>query len=389
MADAFTGERFLPECTGEIAYEHWHRYVFARHVAAGKMVLDVATGDGYGAALLSTVAEFVCGVDIDQPSVRNASAKYSRSTNLAFVQADASALPFPDGAFDLIASFETIEHIDADGQARMLKEFQRLLAGDGLLLISSPNKKLYSDAREFVNEFHVHELYRDELQALLTPLFPVQRWFHQRGQFWSGIWDETSTNGLYEAWTLHDLSIEPSALPDAMYYLVLASRMTIGFPDGLPQASLLIDRDDSISGEYESNTKRLVEQYKLTDNLIAVNERQTHHIRHLEQLLSEREQLSEKQTLHIRHLEALLAEREQLTDRQTVHLQHLERLIGDRDKRIIHAQRSMEQLTARSDNLVGQIRQLTAEVQDRDKWRWWINYPLYRLGRIMAPRSRE
>jgi hypothetical protein len=36
MADAFTGERFLPECTGEIAYEHWHRYVFARHVAAGK-----------------------------------------------------------------------------------------------------------------------------------------------------------------------------------------------------------------------------------------------------------------------------------------------------------------------------------------------------------------
>jgi hypothetical protein len=35
MADAFTGECFLPECTGEIACEHWHRYVFARHVAAG------------------------------------------------------------------------------------------------------------------------------------------------------------------------------------------------------------------------------------------------------------------------------------------------------------------------------------------------------------------
>jgi ubiquinone/menaquinone biosynthesis C-methylase UbiE len=363
MADAFTGERFLPECTGEIAYEHWHRYVFARHIAACKTVLDVATGDGYGAALLSSVAGFVCGVDIDQPSVRNASAKYGRSTNLAFVQADASALPFPDGTFDLIASFETIEHIDAAAQARMLKEFQRLLVPDGLLLISSPNKKVYSDAREFVNAFHVHELYRDELQALLTPLFPVQRWFHQRGQFWSGIWDEIALDGRYEAWTLHGSSIEPSSVPDAMYYLVLASRMTTGFPDRLPQASLLIDRDDSITREYESNTKRLIEQYKLTDELIAANDRQTH---------------------HICHLEALLAEREQLTDKQTVHLQHLERLISDRDKKIIRAQGSMEELTARSDNLVGQMGQLSAELKDHDKWRWWINYPLYRLGKLMV-----
>jgi len=363
MADAFTGERFLPECTGEIAYEHWHRYVFARHVAAGKTVLDVATGDGYGAALLSSIAKFVCGVDIDQSSVRNASAKYSRSANLAFVQADASALPFPDGTFDLIASFETIEHIDAPAQARMLKEFQRILVPDGLLLISSPNKKVYSDAREFVNEFHVHELYRDELQALLAPLFPVQRWFHQRGQFWSGIWDEIAMDGRYEAWTLHGSSIEPSGVPDAMYYLVLASRITTDFPDSLPQASLLIDRDDSITGEYESNTKRLIEQYKLTDNLIAANDRQTHHIRHLEMLLSEREQL---------------------TDKQTVHLQHLERLIDDRDKKIIRAQGSMEELTARCDSLVGQIGQLSAELKDRDKWRWWINYPLYRLGKFMV-----
>lgn len=383
MTDAFTGERFLPECTGEIAYEHWHRYVFARHVAAGKTVLDVATGDGYGAALLSSVAQFVCGVDIDQSSVRNASAKYSRSTNLAFVQADAAALPFPDDTFDLIASFETIEHIDAPAQTRMLKEFQRLLVPDGLLLISSPNKKIYSDARGFINEFHVHELYRDELQALLTPLFPVQRWFHQRGQFWSGIWDEIAMDGRYEAWTLHGSSIEPSAVPDAMYYLVLASRMTTAFPDSLPQASLLIDRDDSITGNYESNTKRLIEQYKLTDNLIAVNDRQTHHIQHLEKLLSELDR-SDRQTLHIRHLETLLAEREQLTDKQTVHLQHLERLIADRDQKIIRSQRTMEELTAWSASLVAEIAELKTKLQERDKWRWCINYPLYRLAKFAA-----
>jgi protein-L-isoaspartate O-methyltransferase len=85
---AFTGERFLPDCTGEIAYEHWHRYVFARHLAADKTVLDVATGDGYGAALLSGVAEFVCGVDIDPPTVQYESATYAAHKNLAFIQAD-------------------------------------------------------------------------------------------------------------------------------------------------------------------------------------------------------------------------------------------------------------------------------------------------------------
>jgi SAM-dependent methyltransferase len=381
---AFTGERFLPDCTGEIAYEHWHRYVFARHLAADKTVLDVATGDGYGAALLSGVAEFVCGVDIDQPTVQNASATYGAHKNLAFIQADSCALPFPDGKFDLIVSFETIEHIDARAQSLMLQEFARLLAPDGLLVISSPNKKVYSDSREFVNEFHVHELYGDELQVLLAPLFPMQRWFHQRGQFWSGIWDATSAEGRYEAWTLNRSTIESSGAPDAMYYVVLASRTPMTSLDYVPHLSLLIDRDDSITGQYETNTKRLIEQYKITDDLIAANDRQTHHIQHLEELLSEREQLSDKQTLHIRHLEELLSEREQLCDRQTWHLQHLERLIDERDAQIVRMQGALDALAVRSDNLMAQIGELIAQVREREGWRWCINYPSYRMRKFAA-----
>ena len=55
-AAEFTGERFMPGCSGEIAYEHWHRYAFARRFVGGKRVLDAACGEGYGSALLSTVA---------------------------------------------------------------------------------------------------------------------------------------------------------------------------------------------------------------------------------------------------------------------------------------------------------------------------------------------
>ena len=58
-AGEFTGERFLPSCSGEIAYEHWHRYAFARRFVQGKRVLDAACGEGYGTALLGAFAKSV------------------------------------------------------------------------------------------------------------------------------------------------------------------------------------------------------------------------------------------------------------------------------------------------------------------------------------------
>ena len=77
MADiTFTGERFVPGCAGEIAYEHWHRYAFARQFVAGKRVLDAACGEGYGSALLASVAASVVGVDIDAPAVAHAAERY-------------------------------------------------------------------------------------------------------------------------------------------------------------------------------------------------------------------------------------------------------------------------------------------------------------------------
>ena len=55
----FTGERYVPGTAGEIAHEHWHRYAFARRFVAGRRVLDVACGEGYGSALLSEAAASV------------------------------------------------------------------------------------------------------------------------------------------------------------------------------------------------------------------------------------------------------------------------------------------------------------------------------------------
>jgi len=172
----FTGERYVPGTTGEIAHEHWHRYAFARRFVAGRRVLDVACGEGYGSALLSEAAAKVVGVDIDAATLAHARSAYKDRPNVEFIEGSASQLPVADASVDVVVSFETIEHLDAADQPKMLAEFARVLASDGLLILSSPNRPQYSDARSYVNPFHRHELDRDELAALLAPHFPAQRW---------------------------------------------------------------------------------------------------------------------------------------------------------------------------------------------------------------------
>src|SRR5437762_9292288 len=111
MEIPFTGERFLPGCTGEIAYEHWHRYAFARRFVTGKRVLDAACGEGYGTALLSTVASAIVGVDIDAETVAHASACYGGGARVRFVEGSCTDLPLSDASIDVVVSFETVEHL--------------------------------------------------------------------------------------------------------------------------------------------------------------------------------------------------------------------------------------------------------------------------------------
>ena len=74
-----TGERYIPTMMQpEVAVEHWHRYLIASRFVAGKRVLDIACGEGYGSALLSQTAASVVGVDISADAVQHASEAYRR-----------------------------------------------------------------------------------------------------------------------------------------------------------------------------------------------------------------------------------------------------------------------------------------------------------------------
>src|SRR5690606_6296589 len=148
----FTGERYVSGLAGQIRHEHFHRYLFAAEYCGGRAVLDVACGEGYGCAMLAQVAESVVGVDIDAATIRYAREQYA-TDRLRFEPGDATDLPLPTASVDVVTSFETIEHFS--NHEGFLAEVVRVLRPGGLLIISSPNRPIYSERPQHYNEFHV------------------------------------------------------------------------------------------------------------------------------------------------------------------------------------------------------------------------------------------
>lgn len=248
----FTGERFTPECQREIWYEHWHRYAFALGFARGRRVLDAACGEGYGSALLSTVAGSVLGVDIAADALAHARARYGARANLRFERGDATTLDaLPAASFDLIVSFETLEHVQA--QEAMVAGFARLLAPGGLLLLSSPDKRTYSDLTGFRNEHHVRELYREELDALLAPHFPARRTYGQKLLFQSAIWDLGAEPAQAAPLTAGaDGAPAPGLGYAPLYLLVLCARAESDLPAGSAGLlSLFGEQAETVYRHYE------------------------------------------------------------------------------------------------------------------------------------------
>jgi SAM-dependent methyltransferase len=248
----FTGERFTPECVREIWYEHWHRYAFARRIARGKRVLDAACGEGYGSAMLAGVARDVVGVDIDDTSIAHARERYGAAANVRYERRDATALDFADASFDVVTCFETLEHVEA--QEAMLDGFVRVLADDGVLIISSPDKRTYSEVAGFRNEFHVRELYRDELLAHLSPRFAEVRLYGQKLVFDSAIWALDDAAGASETWTQDRDALTPRLDYEPLYFIAICAKRRL--PDDLAALSLFGDRDESVYAHYNHEVRK-------------------------------------------------------------------------------------------------------------------------------------
>ena len=95
MKNNWTGERLETYIYSKDSIDHLHRYSIVSNYIEGKIVLDIASGEGYGSNIISEKAKFVYGVDIDETSIKDAKLKYKKD-NLKFLVGSTSSIPIED-----------------------------------------------------------------------------------------------------------------------------------------------------------------------------------------------------------------------------------------------------------------------------------------------------
>ena len=175
--ESWKGERLYWDVASEDDRQlHLSRYQLARDLFQPDWdCLDAACGSGYGSAFVAEKVRSVSGIDVNQNAVDYAIARYGK-TNVTFQCGDLQRpLPFPDESFDAITSFETLEHVGK--QEEMLREFHRVLKPTGILVISTPDRRVSERVGAFENHFHVAELSKREFVDLLSRSFSVEKLF--------------------------------------------------------------------------------------------------------------------------------------------------------------------------------------------------------------------
>lgn len=192
-----------------IDIEHRGRYLWARQLTTGRKVLDAGCGTGYGLELLAEGgASRVVGIDISEVAVDQASHATASDNDVEVLRGDLRDLPFSDNEFDLAVCFEVIEHVE--DPETVLDELARVLTPNGLLCVSTPNRRVYPAG----NPFHVHEYEPEELAETLRRRFQYVTLYRQTALLASGIfsddeWSATGASGITSANVIKTASREP------------------------------------------------------------------------------------------------------------------------------------------------------------------------------------
>jgi GT2 family glycosyltransferase/glycosyltransferase involved in cell wall biosynthesis/SAM-dependent methyltransferase len=231
----WTGERCVPWAPDvQVIYEHYHRYLWAARLVESRRVLDLGSGEGFGAAILAGSAQRVLGVDVDALTVEHSSLNYA-GPNLKFELGTALDLSaYEEGSFDAVVAFEIIEHVR--DHETVLAQITRLLSDEGILVISTPDRRMYSRASAQANPFHEHELGLDEFVELLERHFPHVAGWGQRtitGSHMTGLTGDAHA-GMHEGAAEASFYIERAAEewriagdPAALYCVAVAAKAAL------------------------------------------------------------------------------------------------------------------------------------------------------------------
>jgi 2-polyprenyl-3-methyl-5-hydroxy-6-metoxy-1,4-benzoquinol methylase len=227
----FTGERYVPEKTSKkLHQDHMERYRFAAGFARGKTVLDIACGVGYGSKILSEAGALsVDGVDICGKTIRYAKQRYE-ADGIRFIPAGITDY-MPGKHYDLIVSFETIEHV-SDYKAA-LNNLSSLLSDKGTLLISSPNRIITNPRCLKItdkpkNRFHTQEFVVSELKAELEEvgLTVCDTVYGQRQQrYFSNRLLKNIYKGIFKPGKRFSPEVTPVANKAPQFFVLIAEKI--------------------------------------------------------------------------------------------------------------------------------------------------------------------
>lgn len=233
----WTGERCVPWSDDvQVVYEHLHRYAFAEELVAGKVVLDLGSGEGYGSALLGRTAASVLGLDIDLASIEHSRANHDVDA-VTFAQGSAEELASrAPGEFDVVVCYEVLEHVTqhesvVDGIGHVLRD-------DGILILSTPDREPYNAAIAEPNPFHLREVTAVELHELLRRRFARVRMWRQSAILGSRIVAEEDDRPVEAFVRYAGGSWSRTTEPQSMYLVAVASNAPL---PGLPGRSHLYD----------------------------------------------------------------------------------------------------------------------------------------------------
>ena len=139
----------------------------------GGNVLDIGCGYGFGTSKMATWSSYqVIGIDFNLEVMQYAYNKYvPANPNLSFSVADATILPFPSEFFEVVTSFEVIEHLPIPQVERYLSEIKRVLKDESICFISTPNRTYRELMKREIYPFHEQEYTPEELREVLEGYF--------------------------------------------------------------------------------------------------------------------------------------------------------------------------------------------------------------------------
>jgi SAM-dependent methyltransferase len=343
-------ERFVPSRHGALmTHEHSHRYALAAALLRGARVLDLGSGSGYGARLLREAGARVTGLDLDAAAVRLAAPA---------VRASAECLPFADASFDAVVCFEMIEHVPRP--ERVADEIARVLGRNGIALVSTPDRSIYTERAGNRNPYHLREMTRAEFAALLAARFPAVALYGQ--SVWSGSW-LAQLDAAGEASDARSRRVQVVALaadpdvprapwvdpasagfPTPLYLVALCARSAASlqrYARRVGVDNVLHDREQRLIGEHFQMAETLAQRDGEIEahaahagNVEALARRAEERVAALEKHVANLESRAAGRTTRIERLEQHVANVEAEARASQTHAANLERMLAERESRV-------------------------------------------------------